>query len=101
MAGLDADILEATFDAESFDAVVALFVLTHIPTAELPGLLDRISAWLRPGGAFLATFSGAGAQHDEIEDDWLGVVDWAPRPSEEAEVSPEAALPPEPTVPLT
>jgi hypothetical protein len=34
------------------------------------------------------------------EDDWLGVVDWAPRPSEEAEVSPEAALPPEPTVPL-
>lgn len=68
-----ADILETTFDNESFDAVVALFVLTHIPTAELPSLLHRISDWLRPGGAFLATFSGAAAQHDEIEDDWLGV----------------------------
>jgi cyclopropane fatty-acyl-phospholipid synthase-like methyltransferase len=70
---IHADILETRFDDESFDAVVALFVLTHIPTAELPSLLHRISAWLRPGGTFLATLSGAAAQHDDIEDDWLGV----------------------------
>jgi SAM-dependent methyltransferase len=69
---IHADILESTFDAESFDAAVALFVLTHIPTAELPGLLYRISDWLRPGGTFLATFSGAATQHDEIAT-WLGV----------------------------
>jgi SAM-dependent methyltransferase len=66
-----ADILESNFDDGAFDAVVALFVLTHIPTAELPGLLHRISDWLRPEGWFLATFSSAGA-HDEL-DDWLGV----------------------------
>lgn len=69
---IQADILETGFDDETFDAVVALFVLTHIPTPDLPGLLHRISAWLRPGGAFLATFSSAGP-HDEFEDDWLGV----------------------------
>jgi SAM-dependent methyltransferase len=68
---LHADILDTDFDDESFDAIVSLFVLTHIPTAELPGLLNRISAWLRPGGAFLATFSRRGP-HDEFHD-WLGV----------------------------
>src|SRR5439155_23819760 len=35
-----------------------------------------------------------------LEDDWLGVVDSAPRPSEEADVPPVAALPLEPTTPL-
>jgi cyclopropane fatty-acyl-phospholipid synthase-like methyltransferase len=66
------DILETALDEETFDAVVALYVLTHIPTGELPGLLHRISAWLRPSGVFLGTFSSAG-QHDEFEADWLGV----------------------------
>jgi SAM-dependent methyltransferase len=66
------DILETALDEETFDAVVALYVLTHIPTGELPGLLHRISAWLRPSGVFLGTFGNAG-QHDEFEDDWLGV----------------------------
>jgi hypothetical protein len=35
-----------------------------------------------------------------VDDEVLGVVEVAPRPSEEAEVSPAAALPPEPTTPL-
>jgi SAM-dependent methyltransferase len=67
------DVLETEFDAGSFDAVVALYVLTHIPTTDLSGLLERISRWLRPRGAFLATFSGATARHDDFEPDWLGV----------------------------
>jgi len=66
------DIAEASFGDETFDAVVALFVLTHIPTAVLPGLLHPISGWLRPGRSFPATFSSAGP-HDEFDDDWLGV----------------------------
>src|SRR5947207_13121667 len=35
-----------------------------------------------------------------LDDEVVGVVDWAPRPSEEAEVPPAAALPPVPTTPL-
>src|SRR5205085_11522148 len=34
------------------------------------------------------------------EEDWDGLVDSAPSPSEVAEVPPVAALPPEPTTPL-
>jgi cyclopropane fatty-acyl-phospholipid synthase-like methyltransferase len=67
-----ADILDMSFANASFDAVVALYVLTHIPTYALPDLLQRVSAWLRPGGLFLGTFSSTG-EHDELEDSWLGV----------------------------
>jgi SAM-dependent methyltransferase len=65
------DVLEARFAARSFDAVVALYVLTHVPTSDLQGLLRRIGTWLRPGGVFLGTF-GARVPHDTFVDDWLG-----------------------------
>ncbi len=65
------DITEATFPAGSFDAVVALYVLTHIAADALPGLLERIAEWLKPSGLLLATF-GEGPAHESIVDDWLG-----------------------------
>ena len=68
---LHADITEATFPAGSFDTVVALYVLTHIPASMLPDLLQRIGTWLRPGGSLLATF-GVGPAHESVVDDWLG-----------------------------
>jgi cyclopropane fatty-acyl-phospholipid synthase-like methyltransferase len=69
---IHADVTTSTFAPGSFDAVVALFVLTHIPGAELPGLLVRVGRWLRTGGVFLATF-GSGSRHETVVDDWLGV----------------------------
>ncbi|AXK35218.1 class I SAM-dependent methyltransferase [Streptomyces armeniacus] len=56
--------------AASFDAVVCLYALIHMPLAEQPALLRRIASWLRPGGRFVAT-----AGHTAwtgTEDDWLG-----------------------------
>jgi SAM-dependent methyltransferase len=68
---LHADITKATFPPGSFDAVVALYVLTHVPAQALRGLLGRIAAWLRPGGLLLATF-GTGPPHESYVDDFLG-----------------------------
>ena len=68
---LHADITGATFPAGSFDAVVALYVFTHVPAGTLPDLLQGIGTWLRPGGLLLATF-GAGPVHESVVDDWLG-----------------------------
>ena len=65
------DVTSAEFDPDSFDAVVALFVLTHIPTSELPELLGSMFAWLRIGGVLLGTF-GSGRAHQGVVDDWLG-----------------------------
>lgn len=65
-----ADATQASFGAASFDAVVCLFALIHVPLAEQPPLLRKIAGWLRPGGCFVATTG-----HDEwtgIQEDWLG-----------------------------
>jgi cyclopropane fatty-acyl-phospholipid synthase-like methyltransferase len=66
-----ADATGLTFDAGTFDAVVSLYMLGHVPRAEQAPLLSSIASWLRPDGYFLATMGTAGAE-DEIEDDWLG-----------------------------
>jgi cyclopropane fatty-acyl-phospholipid synthase-like methyltransferase len=68
-----ADALELELPPESYDAVVSLYMLGHVPPAEQPVLLERIATWLRPGGLVLATM-GAGPtdQPESVEDDWLG-----------------------------
>ena len=67
-----ADMTRVRFEPESFDAVVSLFALAHVPRAELPALVERIACWLRPGGWFLATM-GARGRGEAVEPDWLGV----------------------------
>jgi ubiquinone/menaquinone biosynthesis C-methylase UbiE len=66
-----ADATSVVFDAESFDAVMSLFMFGHIPRAEQAPLLRRIHGWLRPGGWLLTTL-GTGDSDDVVENDWLG-----------------------------
>ncbi|MEU7149669.1 class I SAM-dependent methyltransferase [Streptomyces sp. NPDC045470] len=54
----------------SFDAVVCLYLLIHLPLDEQPALLSRIAGWLRPGGTLLAV-AGHGAWTG-TEENWLG-----------------------------
>jgi ubiquinone/menaquinone biosynthesis C-methylase UbiE len=67
---LHADATSVVFPDGSFDAVVCLYTLIHVPLAEQPGLLERIARWLRPGGWFVAA-TGERAWTG-VEDDWLG-----------------------------
>jgi SAM-dependent methyltransferase len=55
----------------SFDAVVAVLTLTHVPREEHPELLTRIGGWLHDGG-FLLCSLGVGDVPGTIDDDWLG-----------------------------
>jgi cyclopropane fatty-acyl-phospholipid synthase-like methyltransferase len=66
-----ADAIEVELPAESFDALMSLFVFGHIPRDEQAPLLERIRGWLRPGGWLLATM-GVGGSEDVVEEDWLG-----------------------------
>jgi SAM-dependent methyltransferase len=52
---LRADATRLDLPAASFDAVVCLYALIHMPLADQPGLVDRIGTWLRPGGWLLTT----------------------------------------------
>jgi SAM-dependent methyltransferase len=68
-AFIRADAATLEFPPGSFDAVVCLYVLIHLPLAEQPGILRRIAGWLRPSGWLLAV-AGQGAWTG-AEDNWL------------------------------
>lgn len=61
-----ADATRLNLPPDSFDAVVCLYALIHMPLDEQPLLLRNIAGWLRPGGRLLAT---AG------QDAWTGTAD--------------------------
>ena len=65
-----ADLTDLDFPPESFDAVVAFYSIIHLPRTEQPALLEGIRRWLKPGGAFLATWA-LGAWEGEVSD-WEG-----------------------------
>lgn len=65
-----ADMGEIDFPAHSFDAVVALYSIIHLPRTEQPALVRRILSWLRPGGRFLATWAIHGWEGEE--ENWEG-----------------------------
>ena len=49
------DILSMTLPPATFDGVFANAVLFHVPSLALPGVLDRLHAALKPGGALLVS----------------------------------------------
>ena len=65
-----ADATALSLPPETFDAVVCLYALIHMPLEQQPHLLHDIARWLRPGGWLLAT-TGQNAWTG-TEDNWLG-----------------------------
>ncbi|MCY3957531.1 MAG: class I SAM-dependent methyltransferase [Chloroflexi bacterium] len=68
-----ADVASIGFDPSSFDAVVAICSIFHLPREQQPALFQRLHRWLRPGGYLLCTLS----HHNEAgytEDDFFGVT---------------------------
>jgi SAM-dependent methyltransferase len=68
------DILDPDleFPSGSFDGVVAMYSIVHIPRDRQPQLFKQLATWLRAGGWLLATFTA----HDTP--DWTG--DWLGQP---------------------
>jgi 2-polyprenyl-3-methyl-5-hydroxy-6-metoxy-1,4-benzoquinol methylase len=65
-----ADATAVEFADLSFNAIVCVYALIHMPLTAQPGLLARMAGWLRPGGWLLATTG-----HDAWtggEENWLG-----------------------------
>ncbi|GAA1018107.1 methyltransferase type 11 [Acrocarpospora pleiomorpha] len=69
-AFIRADATELDFPPGSFDAVICLYALIHMPLDRQPRLLHDIARWLRPGGWLLAT-TGQDAWTG-TQDNWLG-----------------------------
>jgi 2-polyprenyl-3-methyl-5-hydroxy-6-metoxy-1,4-benzoquinol methylase len=63
---LVADMTEVAFAPESFEAVLALYSLIHVPLPEQRDLLARVREWLVPGGRGLLItghHAWTGAEH--------------------------------------
>jgi 2-polyprenyl-3-methyl-5-hydroxy-6-metoxy-1,4-benzoquinol methylase len=61
---LNADATRLDFAPATFDAIVCLYVLIHIPESAQQLLLHHMASWLRPGGLLVVT-TGAAA--------WTGI----------------------------
>jgi SAM-dependent methyltransferase len=66
-----ADVTSVEFRESSLDAVCAFYVFNHIPRELLAAVFERIRAWLRPGGLFLASLGATDIE--EWQGEWLGV----------------------------
>jgi SAM-dependent methyltransferase len=66
-----ADATELDVAAGSLDAVVALYLFSHVPRDEQRDLIARVGTWLKEGGLLLGTF-GAGEPGEDVDEDWLG-----------------------------
>jgi SAM-dependent methyltransferase len=69
---VQADMTRLHFRPASFDAMVALYSLTHVPRDCHRRLLGRVAKWLTPGG-FLVASMGARDVRGSVEQDWFGV----------------------------
>ena len=68
---LEGDMLAPNFGPATFDAVVGMYSIIHLPRVEQVEMLRKIVAWLKPGGWVLANFGEdefAGAETQN----WLG-----------------------------
>jgi 2-polyprenyl-3-methyl-5-hydroxy-6-metoxy-1,4-benzoquinol methylase len=65
------DVTALKFHANSFAAITAFYLVSHIPLEEQPMLFRKIALWLRPGGLLMCTVGHLAC--NETEDRWLGV----------------------------
>jgi ubiquinone/menaquinone biosynthesis C-methylase UbiE len=67
---IEGDMLALDFPDSTFDAVTGFYSVIHLPREEQTQLMKKIAAWLKPGGYFLANFSGEDMEKAEM-DKWL------------------------------
>jgi SAM-dependent methyltransferase len=67
---IQADIAEITLPEGSYEAVVALYSIIHVPRQRHPAVLEHIYRSLKPGGRFLATM--AIEDWEGTETNWMG-----------------------------
>ncbi|KAK8195989.1 hypothetical protein M8818_007140 [Zalaria obscura] len=67
---LEGDMLALDFEPATFNAVVAMYSIIHLPRAEQVEMLRKIVAWLKPGGWVLANFGAEEVEGREMGN-WL------------------------------
>ena len=75
MKTIHGDMREVEFGESTFDAIVAVYSLFHVPRAGHPRLFSRFARWLKPHGKVLFTYATkeyTGSERFEGTKDFLG-----------------------------
>ncbi len=64
------DFLSLDFPSASFEAIYALNCLLHVPTSDLPKVLEKLRSLLSPGGLFFLGVYGGSEEEGVHENDW-------------------------------
>lgn len=72
---MEGDMALLEFSDGSFDMVVGMYSLIHLPRAEQQEMFQKIAKWLKPGGYLLANFS-AEATEGVVFEKWLADEGW-------------------------
>lgn len=68
---LQGDMMALSFPPASFDVIIALYSVIHLPREEQTALIGKIAKWLKPGGLMLVNFGAEESTGTEMKD-WLG-----------------------------
>jgi ubiquinone/menaquinone biosynthesis C-methylase UbiE len=72
---IEGDMMALEFPNESFDAVLGFYSVIHLPRDEQLVLVQRITAWLKPGGLMLVNFASEDKETVVMEK-WLDDKGW-------------------------
>ncbi|KAK2046414.1 methyltransferase domain-containing protein [Colletotrichum somersetense] len=72
---VEGDMMGLEFSEGSFDAVVGMYSIIHLPRDEQTEMIRRIAKWLKPGGLMLVNFA-AEDMAEVVMDKWLHDKGW-------------------------
>ncbi|KAK6223193.1 methyltransferase [Colletotrichum tabaci] len=75
VAFVEGDMMGLDFADASFDAIVAMYSIIHLPRDEQSDMIRRIAKWLKPGGLLLANFASENMP-GLVMDKWLHDKGW-------------------------
>ncbi|KAH7144217.1 methyltransferase [Dactylonectria estremocensis] len=72
---VEGDMMALTFPDGSLDVVLGFYSIIHLPREEQDVLLERIVAWLKPGGIMLVNFTSVDSE-SVVAEKWLDDKGW-------------------------
>lgn len=67
-----ADMTQFEAEPESFEFILCLYALFHVPLKEQRHLIHNIAEWLAPGGFAALLFNNQDTGGQDVEEDWCG-----------------------------
>ena len=68
---LKGDFSRLELEEKSFDAIISLYAIFHLPRIEHPGLFQKLNRLLKSGGLIMVSLGTSDSEYGE-EDDWCG-----------------------------